>query len=58
MGYLNFELNCEGVYSKYCSFVNSGWIAMKLETKYLVMSKLFKYPINSYLKNLTWYEML
>ena len=30
---------------------------MKLETKYLGMSKLFKYPIRSYLKNLTWCEM-
>ena len=31
-------------------FVNSGWISVKLETKYLGMSKLFKYPIQSYLK--------
>ena len=30
---------------------------MKLETKYLGMSKLFKYPIQSYLKNFTWCEM-
>ena len=28
---------------------------MKLETKYLGMSKLFKYPIKSYLKNLIGY---
>jgi len=56
-GYLNFELNCAGVYSKLCNFVNSGWISMKLETKYLGMSKLFKYPIKSYLNNLTWCEM-
>jgi hypothetical protein len=31
-GYLNFELNCEGVYSNKCSFINSGLILMKLET--------------------------
>ena len=30
---------------------------MKLGTKYLGMSKLFKYPIKSYRKNLTWCEM-
>ena len=30
---------------------------MKLVTKYLGMSNLFKYPIKSYLKNLTWCEM-
>ena len=30
---------------------------MKLETKYLGMSKLFEYLIKSYLKNLTWCEM-
>jgi len=30
---------------------------MKLETKYLGMSKLFEYPIKSYIKNLTWCEM-
>ena len=30
---------------------------MKLGTKYLGMSKLFKYPIKSYLKNLSWCEM-
>ena len=46
-GYLNFELNCAGVYSKQCSFINSGWISMKLETEYLGMSKLFKYAIKS-----------
>ena len=56
-GYLNFELNCSGVYSKLCSFLNSGWISMKLETKYLGMFKLFEYPLKSYLKNLTWCEM-
>ena len=30
---------------------------MKLKTKYLGMSKLFEYPIKSYLTNLTWCEM-
>ena len=30
---------------------------MKLETEYLGMSKLFKYAIKSYLKNLTWRGM-
>ena len=30
---------------------------MKLETKYLGMSKLSKHPIQSYLENLTWCEM-
>jgi hypothetical protein len=30
---------------------------MKLETKYLGMSKLFKYAIKPYLKNLTWFGM-
>jgi len=30
---------------------------MKLETKYLRMSTIFKYPIQSYLKYLTWCEM-
>jgi len=30
---------------------------MELETKYLGMSKLFKYPIQSSLKNLTWCAM-
>ena len=30
---------------------------MKLETKYLGMSKRFEYRIKSYLKNLTWCEM-
>jgi len=49
-GYLNFELNCAGVHSKQCSFINSRWILMKLETEYLGMSKLFKYAIKSYLK--------
>ena len=34
-----------------------NWISMKLETKYLGMSKLFEYPNKSYLKNLTWCEM-
>jgi len=42
---------------KIINFVNTGWISIKLETKYLGMSKLFKYPIKSYLKNLTWCEM-
>jgi hypothetical protein len=56
-GHLNFELNCAGVFSKYCSFINSGWILMKLETEYLGMSKLFKYAIKSYPKNLTWCGM-
>jgi hypothetical protein len=51
-GYLNFELNCAGVYSNGCSFINSGWISMKLE-----MSKLFEYAIKSYLKNLAWCGM-
>jgi hypothetical protein len=37
-GHLNFELNCAVVYSKYCSFINSGWISMELETEYLGMS--------------------
>jgi hypothetical protein len=50
-GYLNFDLNCAVVYSK-CSFINSGWISMKLETKYLGISKLFEYAIKSYLKNM------
>ena len=39
---------CAVVYSKQCSFINSGWILMKLETEYLGMSKLFKYAIKSY----------
>ena len=56
-GYLNFELNCAGVYSKSCTFINSGWILMKLQTEYLRMSKLFKYAIKSCLKNLTWCGM-
>jgi hypothetical protein len=55
-GYLNFDLNCAGVYSK-CSFINSGWISMKRETEYLGMSKLSIYAIKSYLKNLTWCGM-
>ena len=37
--------------------MNSGWILMKLETEYSGMSKLFKYVIKSYLKNLTWCGM-
>jgi len=52
-GYLNFDLNCAVVYSKYCIFINSGWILLKLETEYLEMSNLFKYAIKSYLRNLT-----
>jgi hypothetical protein len=52
-GYLNFELNYAVVYSKYCSFINSGWIPMKLETEYLGMSNLFEYARKSYLRNLT-----
>jgi len=52
-GYLNFELKCAVVYSKYCSFINSGWISMKLETEYLGMSNLFKYAIKFDLRNLT-----
>jgi len=52
-GYLNFELNCTVFYSKDCSFIKSGWILMKLETEYLGMSKLFKYAIISYFKNVT-----
>jgi len=31
-GHLNFELNCAGVYINQCSFINTGWISMKLET--------------------------
>jgi len=48
-GYLNFEPNCAVVYSVECSFINSGWILLKLETEYLGMSKLFEYAIKSYL---------
>jgi hypothetical protein len=51
--YLNFELNCAAVYSKFCRFINSGWISMKLETEYLGMCNLFEYAIKSYLRNLT-----
>jgi len=56
-GYLNFELNCAGVYSKEGSFVNSGWISMKHEIKNLGMPTLLKYPIKSYLKNVTLCEI-
>jgi hypothetical protein len=53
IGYLNFEQNCAVVYSKFCSFINNGWISLKLETEYLGMSNLFEYAIKSYLRNLT-----
>jgi hypothetical protein len=56
-GHLNFQLNCAGVYSKQYSFINSCWISMKLETKNLGKSKLFKYATESCLKNLTWCGM-
>ena len=39
------------------ALINSDRISIKLETKYLGMSKLFEYQIKSYLKNLTWCEM-
>jgi hypothetical protein len=56
-GYLNLELNFSGVYANLCSFINSGWISMKLETQYSGMSKLFEYAIKLYLKNLVWCGM-
>jgi hypothetical protein len=57
VGYLNFELNCAGVYSNWCSLINSGWISMKLETQYSGMSKRIEYAIKSYLKNVAWCGM-
>jgi hypothetical protein len=34
-GYLHFKPNCGAVYSKWCGFINNGWISLKLQAKYL-----------------------